>query len=186
MRRRSIVLLLGLALTACGSSPKTQFYTLDTEPGAPQMQPAHLKGPVTVGHVELPATLDRLWMVRRGPGNAIEISDVDRWAAPLDELMRNALIRDLRSRLSPAAVLAPGDTVPEGARTIAVNVLRFMADESGRVVLDADWSIQHGNRRGAAQHAEIAIAGSGDSGGAVATAMSQAVGQLADRIATAL
>jgi hypothetical protein len=186
MSHRSIVLVLALALTACGSSPRTQFYTLDTEPGAGQMHPARPKSPVAVGHVELPATLDRLWMVRKGSGNAIEISDVDRWAAPLDELMRNALIGDLRSRLSPAAVLAPGDTVPADARTVTVNVLHFMADQSGRVVLDADWNIQHGNRRGAPQHAEIAVAGSGGSGGAVASAMSQAVGQLADHIATAL
>jgi uncharacterized lipoprotein YmbA len=146
----------------------------------------HTRGPVMVGHVDLPATLDRLWMVRSGPGNAIEVSDVDRWAAPLDELVRNALTADLRSRLPPGTVLAPGDTAPEGTRTIMLNVLHFMADQSGRVVLDTDWSVQRANRHGMPQHAEIQVEGSGKSGAAVAATMSQAVAQLADRIAAAL
>jgi uncharacterized protein len=183
---RLSALLLLLLLTACGSSPKTQFYTLDAVPGAGQAETVHAHGPIMVGHVDLPATLDRLWIVRSGSGNAIEVSDVDRWAAPLDELVRNALTGDLRSRLPPGTVLAPGDTAPEGTRTVTLNVLQFMADQSGRVVLDTDWSVQRGNRRGMPQHAEIQVAGSGNSGAAVAAAMSQAVAQLADRIAATL
>lgn len=179
------LLLLSL-LTACGNSPRTQFYALDTVPGAGQAGTVHAHGPVMVGHVDLPATLDRLWMVRSGPGNAIEVSDVDRWAAPLDELVRNALTGDLRSRLPPGTVLAPGDTAPEGTRTVTLNVLKFMADQSGRVVLDTDWSVQRANRRGMPQHADIQTEGSGTSDAAVAAAMSQAVAQLADRIAAAL
>jgi uncharacterized protein len=186
MAPRLTALLLALSLTACGSSPKTQFYTLDAVPGAQQAQTVHPRGPVMVGHVDLPATLDRLWMVKGGSGNAIEVSDVDRWAAPLDELVRNALTEDLRSRLPPGTVLAPGDTAPENTRTVTLNVLHFMADQSGRVLLDADWSVQRGNQHGTPQHAEIQVSGSGTSGAAVAAAMSQAVAQLADRIATAL
>jgi uncharacterized protein len=184
MERSLSALLLLLLLTACGSSPKTQFYTLDTVPGTRQAGTAH--GPVMVGHVDLPATLDRLWVVRSGSGNAIDVSDVDRWAAPLNELVRNALTGDLRARLPPGTVLAPGDTTLPGTRTITVNVLRFMADQAGRVVLDADWSIQRANRPGMPQHADIQVEGSGNGGAAVAATMSQAVAQLADRIAAAL
>jgi uncharacterized protein len=179
-------LLLVLCLAACGSSPKTQFYTLDAVPGAQQTQALHSHGPVMVGHVDLPSTLDRLWMVRSGPGNAIDVSDVDRWAAPLNELMRNALTEDLRSRLPPGMVLAPGETPPERVRTITLHVLHFMADQSGHVLLDTDWSIQRGTRPGVPEHARIEVAGLGSSGGAVAAAMSQVIAQLADRIATAI
>jgi len=51
-----------LLLAACGSSPKTQYFTLAMEPGS-GAKPA-IDAPVTVADVTLPPTLDRRETVR--------------------------------------------------------------------------------------------------------------------------
>lgn len=182
-----MMLVLAVAMTACGGSPKTHFYTLDAVPAAqPAEHAARSDVPVTVGRVELPGTLDRLSIVTRGDRNQVAVSDQDRWAAPLDELVRRALTDDLRMRLPPDSVLAPGDSAPNGTRSVALNVQHFMADQSGRVDLDADWTVQRRDKPGTPQHAAIQVNASGQGGGATAAAMSQALGELADRIAATL
>ena len=188
MRQRfGIVLVIAVTMTACGRSPKTHFYTLDAVPAAPRAEhAARSDAPVTVGRVELPGTLDRLSIVTRGDRNQVSVSDQDRWAAPLDELVRRALTDDLRMRLPPGTVLAPGDGAPNGARSLALNVQHFMADQSGRVDLDAEWTLQRRDKPGAPQHAAIQVNATGQDDGATAAAMSQALGELADRIAAEL
>ena len=105
-QRRGIVLVL--AMTACGSSPKTHFYTLDAVPATQHADHAARSDvPVTVGRVELPGTLDRLSIVTRGDRNQVSVSDQDRWAAPLDELVRRALTDDLRMRLPRRSPVQP-------------------------------------------------------------------------------
>jgi uncharacterized lipoprotein YmbA len=184
-----------LLLTACGSSPKTHFYTLVPVPPAQTGQAGAKSGstaagpPVQVGHVALPGTLDRLSVVTRGAGARIEVSDQDRWAAPLDELVRRALTADLRDRLGAGRVLAPGEPAPPGGvRTVAVTVQQFIGDASGHVVLTADWTVATCNARtpGPNPHAALEVDAGSANADSVAAAMSHALGQFADQIAAAL
>lgn len=177
---RLAILLLVLAIAGCGSSPKTQFYTLDAVDGA---RAGGSASPIEVGHVDLPATLDRQGIVTHANGDRVDISDRDRWAAPLDELVRRALTEDIRDRLAHGTVLAAGDPAPPGTRTLTVNVQQFMPDASGHVVLEADWSWQRGGKPGLPRHASIQTPMHGQGGEAIADAMSRALGQLADTIA---
>jgi uncharacterized protein len=187
MRMRHTALLLGLLLVSCGSSPKTHFYTLDAvPPGQATARPAHISQPIQVGHVDLPGTLDRLPVVTRASGDRLNVSDQDRWAAPLDELIRRALTQDLRKRLSPGDVLAPGDPSPPNARTLTLNVQQFMVNESGQVEFDVDWALQQNGKPGTTRHEMIQTDAGSQNGEAVAAAMSRAVGELADRISAAL
>ncbi len=183
MRHRAAILLLALALPSCGSSPKTHFYTLDAVPPAGPLSHSDGSGSMQVGHVDLPATLDRLSIVTRGSGGQVNVSDQDRWAAPLDELVQRALTADLRQRLPEGEVLAPGDPTPAGARTLTISVQRFTADASGHVVLDADWTLQQPGKRARTHHESIETTVNGEGGGDIAEAMSRALGKLADRIA---
>lgn len=175
-----VILLLTLAISGCGSSPKTQFYTLDAVDGD------HTAGrPVSieVGHVDLPATLDRQGIVTHAAGARVDISDKDRWAAPLDELVRRALTEDMRKRLPHGTVLAAGDPAPPGTRTLTVNVQQFMPDASGNVVLEADWNWQHAGKPQVPRHVSIQTPMRGQGGEAIADAMNRALGQLADNVA---
>ena len=177
-------LVLGLA--GCGGGPKTRFYTL-VPVGPDRTVAADFHGlPLRVGHVELPADLDRASLVTLGPGTAVSVSNDERWVAPLDQLVRTALTADLRARLGQGAVLAPNDPVPpRGERTVVLAVQRFSSDSAGQVVLTADWSLarQHPPRPGPLHHVRIVAAAGSTQGGAVADAMSRALGRLADHIA---
>jgi uncharacterized protein len=185
----AVLLAVLLAAGGCGSSPKTRFYTLMPVPSANQAAEMARSGPpLTVGHVELPGTLDRAALVTQGPGPAITVSSDERWAAPLDELVRRALTGDLRARLGPTAVLAPGDPEPPGGvRRLALTVQRFNADSDGELVLEADWTLATGHppKAGAIHHVHIAENAGSTEGDRVARAMSRALGVLADDISRA-
>lgn len=189
MRHRFLVLFPVLLLSACGGSPKTHFHTLVTDPtGQAHHIPVRGDDPIEVGHVTLPGSLDRLWLVTRGQGTNIEISDRDRWVAPLDELIQRALTADLRNRIGVPFVVAPGDPAPPGGvRVLALNIEQFSGDTAGQVVLEADWVFRASGRRipGESHHAVIRVdAGSGRPE-AITAAMSLAIAKLADQIAAA-
>lgn len=186
MRLSPSVLVLMFAVTACGSSPPTHFYTLRSEPSGTSATYPSRRAPIEVGHVDLPGTLDRQSMVTGGAGSRVNVSDQNRWSAPLDELVRRAVTGDLRQRLPEGQVLAPGDQMPKDGRTLTLNVQQFMADASGQVALEADWSLQSSDRRTPARHESLHVPVNGEGGQAVADAMSRALGQLADRIAAEL
>ena len=186
MRQRAFI-LFPVLLAACGGSPKTEFHTLISVPaGQPTHAPAEAGSPIEVGRVDLPGILDRQWLVTRGPGTSVEVSDQHRWAAPLDELIRRALTSDLRDRLGDSEVLAPGDPPPPGGvRTLALNVQQFSGDGAGQIVLEADWIIG-GPGPGhlvRAHHVALRFDAGSANPDAVTAAMSQAVGKLADAIA---
>jgi uncharacterized protein len=187
MRQRILVLLPVLLLVACGGSPKTRFHTLVPMPAGQGTHVAAKAGkPIQVGNVALPSTLDRLSLVTRGRGTTLDVSDQDRWAAPLDELVRRALTSDLRDRLGTSLVLAPGDPQPpEGVRSLALNVQQFSSDSTGQVVLNADWTVGDRNSGKTVQshHVALRVKSGSASPDAITAGMSQAVAQLADAIA---
>ena len=186
MMRLILILILVLPIASCGTSPKTHFYTLTPVPPAENAHPAALRGPpLQVGNVSLPGALDRQSIVTRGPGARVIVSDQNRWAAPLDELTQRALTADLRDRLGPNHVLGPGDPAPPGGlRVLTLNVQQFSADSAGAVVLETDWTISTGRppKAGRSRHEVIKAQASPEHPDAVAAAMSQALGELADRI----
>jgi uncharacterized lipoprotein YmbA len=123
--------------------------------------------------------------VTRGRGTDIEVSDQDRWAAPLDELMQRALTADLRDRLGVQSVLAPGDPAPPGGvRVLAVNVERFSGDATGEVELEADYAISNSRPGSRSHHFMVRVNAGSARPDAITAAMSQAVGRLADDIAS--
>ena len=83
--RSPILILAALMLASCGSSPKTHYFTLSRVP-AEQERPAPIGTPVTVASVHVPQSLDRSEMVRANGDNTVEISDQERWTAPLGEM----------------------------------------------------------------------------------------------------
>jgi hypothetical protein len=206
-----LALALALGVAGCGSSPKTQFFTLMAEPPPSGAMPGgampggamaggamaggavtgrtkagHGGRPLQVGDVALPGTLDRAALVIQGPGPQINVSDRDRWAAPLDELVRRTLTEDLRARLGTGRVIAPGDPAPSGGvRRVVLTVERFSADTAGHVVLSADWTLAVGDppKAAAIRHVRLEENAGSTSGAAVASAMSRALGRLADQIA---
>ena len=187
MRLAAFLVGLGLLLAGCGSSPPSKFYVLTADP-VPQRAWTAAAKTVALGRVSLPGALDRPQIARRKAGNEIVFSEEERWAGPLDDMMRRVLADDLAARL-PAGVslIESAATTPPGV-TIALDVSRFDADESGTVTLVAHWEAlgPTGRPLGTPRESTIVEPGSGKDAAAVAATMSRAVAALAARIAAGL
>lgn len=182
-----MVLALGapLLLAGCGSSPPTHFFTLTPVPSSGS--PGTLRGkPLQVRDIELPPTMDRQQLMISGPGTQVQLLGQDRWAAPLKGLVRHTLTEDLRQRLGDRNVVsADVPQPPGGVQVLVLTVHQFGADVSGQVTLDVDWSLGRGNppKQVMQQHETVHVSAGSTEPGAIAQAMSRALGQVADRIA---
>jgi uncharacterized lipoprotein YmbA len=176
-----------LLLAACGSSPKTHYFTLDTVP-PPQGEKAPLSSPVTVAEVQVPPSLDRREMVRRTGANTADVSGEDRWTAPLGDMVRNVLSQDLAARLPEGKVILPDSPAPPHTSDIVLSIARFDADPSGKVTLDGSWSLVQERRGRPVLQRDVALETSAAAPGpdGQAAAMSRLLGQLATQIATTL
>lgn len=180
-----LVPLVALLLASCGTSPETHYFTLAAVPGA--IDEAPLARPVTVAEVNLPPSLNRREMVRRTGENTVAISDQDRWAAPLGEMIRRVLWQDLAERLPKSSVVPPQAPVPPHAARVVVSLAQFASDGGGNVTLDGAWMVADGSdapmlRR--TVHLKTRSPAAGASG--EAAGRSRLLGRLASDIAGAL
>ncbi len=102
--------------------------------------------PVIVGPVEIPAYLDRPQIVRRIQDSMLSVSELNRWAEPLDRGIERVVAGDI-SRQSrgcfnarPFSLVAPGEAGLSGPRVL-ITCYSFEQHGNGEVVLDAGWSI---------------------------------------------
>jgi uncharacterized protein len=162
-----------LLVGACSSSPPTHFYTLSDT--APETAPPAGVGWVRIVGVTIPGELDRPELVRRIGPNQLSISGLDRWAAPLDRVIRRALSDDILRRVpSP---------VPGQQYSVLVDIREFYGDDACNVTLRAAWTLKQ-TRPGDVQpvNEEIRVPSSGGCSATLPATMSIALGQLSDRI----
>lgn len=185
--RSPILILAALMLASCGSSPKTHYFTLSRVP-AEQERPAPIGTPVTVASVHVPQSLDRSEMVRANGDNTVEISDQERWTAPLGEMARRVLSEDLAARLPHDKVVLPDAPAPPQTAQIVVSLAEFGSDPNGKVALAGSWSLLDGERGKLLLRRDVALqaAAKGPGGSGQAAAMSELLGELASNIAKTL
>lgn len=184
---RWLVLLIAGLLAGCDGAP-THFYTLAATSPASSQAAACSGEPIAVNRVLLPDSLDRQSIVVMDGTDRVDISGQNRWAAPLDGMIQHVLAEDLRRRLPTGQVLMPGDVPPPGGTVgIDVNVLQFAGGAGGRVVLRADWTLINPQGKAAATRSEATTARTTSSAtDDLVAAMSQALGDLADRMIAVL
>jgi len=170
---------------ACGS-PRTHDYTL--APVGSERPAADDGQPIKIGQVIVAAMLDRDSLVEWSGSGEIQISEQDRWAAPLDGMIIGVVAEDLRERL-PVHVYLPGDVVAPGpVRSVDLNVRRFGAQENQQVTLIADWSLLSGNPPIAVlnRNESVKVSLKSNRTADVVLAMNRALAELSDRIAAAI
>ena len=142
MRHVSIVSLLVL-LTACGSSPKTDFYVLSADHGSMVQAANSNTGPaVGVWSVRLPGFLERSEIVSRDGEYEIKLGDFSWWASNLDENMTQLIANELSQRLqSNRVVVSPWPSFHEIDYQTIVRVERFDGVLGGEAVLRGVWSL---------------------------------------------
>lgn len=183
--RIAVALLMIATLSGCSilKRPKNQFYSLTTIQPATAPARATTGTPIGIDGIELPPGLDRRGIVIRAADHKIEVRGTNQWTAPLEEMVIHTLSFDLAARLPEGMVILPGAAKPVGAmRSIFVNFEELAPGPDQVFVLDARWTLRAAASE-ATQHERITIPMASMESAAIAEAMSQALAQLADRIA---
>jgi uncharacterized lipoprotein YmbA len=177
-----MVCIAALALCSCQSAP-TRIYDINPAPPATRMD-TYRSPPLRIDAVHVPPGWDRIEILTPTAGGGLEIDDLDRWPAPLTQVIRQVLSVDLDARLPSGRVIYPHLLKPGGALGIDVDILEFTIDSS-QSSMSASWVItpaagpEAAGRSVATLHNPVA----GTDAAAVARAWSELIGQLADRIA---
>jgi hypothetical protein len=186
--RRRVVTVLALlpALGACSTTPAPQLYTLAPRPGTPDNRFA---GSISVRKAELAKYLDRPEIVRYSDPYQLSMSEYVRWGEGLPDMVTRVLVEDLAQRLPRSQPYASSGPLSLASPTITidVNIDKFEPDPSGAIVLLAQW-VARGERSGGERirAEEIRVKTESNAPAAQVAAMSDALGQLADRIASGL
>ncbi|GAC1337134.1 MAG: PqiC family protein [Acetobacteraceae bacterium] len=185
MNRRRL-LWAGLALLASCASPEPSYYTLapirgQAQPGGPAL--VELRRPGLAGY------LDRPEIVRANSAYQLRLAGGERWGEPFGDMVGRVLAENLNTRLPGTSVFtSAGSISAEANATLEVDVQRFDVDAGGQVTLAAQVAVSRGRSRGNAVTRAIRLTTTpaGPSTAELVGAMSAALGQMADQIATLL
>jgi uncharacterized protein len=165
------------------------YYTLTEAPASAPLPAPDSTVPIRIDRVIIPTELDRSQIVRRLDPTRLQIVEGDRWAAPLDETIRRVLSNNLAARLPAGAVANPNEpSIGEKRQSLAVDISEFYGDSTCAVTLRAAWTLQQSDAQTLRGTEEITASADGSCAGAgpIPAAMSRALGQLSERIATAV
>lgn len=187
--RTIVFVAMVVALTACGTSPPTNFYVLSPIAGSGGPRPSgDAEQIVGVGPVEVSAYLDRSQIVIREGANRIELADFHQWAEPVGDNIATVLAENLSTLLPQVhAIVRPWSDVPTDFQ-VPVKILRFDSDPAGRIHLRSSWSIvDRGDHRYRVLRESVIVKQASGSGFEdIAAGMSGALQELSEEIATEL
>jgi uncharacterized lipoprotein YmbA len=185
MRSSQVWLLACCLPLGCSSSPPLRYYTLNAIASTAPPVTISNQAPVRVDPIVIPQELDRLEIVTRVGPNRLRISELDHWAAPLDDQIRRVLSDDLSTRLSPHELADPNEPAGGGPRRLlSVSITDFLADSACSVTLHADWMLRGPNSNNERGTESVLIRGNEPCTAPAAAQMSSALAMLADRLAT--
>ena len=178
--------LLGLlaAIAAC-SSPSPVLYTI-----APVQGPVHPGAPKVIALQQISTAhyLERSQIVRSSENYRLDVMSNDWWGEPLSAMLSRVLTEELGQRLPQSAVIGETGAVSASPdATVELNVQRLDEDASGNVILQAQASVSFKGRPGPVLRSFrfVVTPPAADIQGEV-TAISTALGQLADGLASIL
>ena len=188
MTRRGLSLACAAAalLAACSSSPNPTLYTLAPVPGRPHSAGPHI---VVLREISLARYLERPQIVRSSASYQLAVLPNDWWGEPLAAMLGRVLVEGLSQRLPGSVVLSElGAIGSKPDATVEINVLRMDADTDGTVVLRAQVGVTLAAARQSPVAQAIALKATPPVPGVEGevAAISDALGQLADRIAAVL
>src|SRR5450830_101472 len=180
---------LMLALTAC-SSTLTRFYTLAATGGASPSPATAAMPAAAVGQtfievlpVSVPERLARPQIVVRTDDTRVDILEQDRWSAPFNNELRDALASGVANRLGAVDVTRGGRPVNQPVYRIIVELRQLDAVKGGKVDASFGWTITRSDNS-ASSVCRLAVvepvSGAGIDG--VVQGMQRAVANVADAI----
>jgi uncharacterized lipoprotein YmbA len=185
VQSRIATLLFALTMAGCASSP-VRLVALPSAPppGVEQSKNQTSGSTVVLRTVTLPGYLDNFPVVTGRAGSTLIVSRNTEWAERPSDAVARVLRGALAQRLGPSRVLIAGD----GRFADADLTVEFLTldPEQGALRLDARWTLACAarDRRGHASHTRLEVALDTATAPAVAAATADALGRLADVLAT--
>lgn len=139
-----ISLFAGTLLSACISTPPTQFYVLEPLSEPPPSTATEKKRQIGIGPVSIPTLLERKQIVTRLPDNSIKIAEFHQWASPLKDNVAQVLTHNLAT-LQPSDLIRTYPWSVYGAvdYRIIIDIIRFDTYPERTVNLEATWAIMN-------------------------------------------
>ena len=172
------------ALAAC-SSPNPVLYTIAPAPGTPQTG-----GPkvVALQQISTARYLERSQIVRSSENYRLDVTSNDWWGEPLSAMLSRVLVEELGQRLPQSTVIGESGAVTVSPdATIELNLQRLDEDAAGNLILQAQASVSFKGRPGPVLRSfRFVVTPPAPGIPGEVTAISTAVGQLADGLASML
>jgi uncharacterized protein len=170
-------------LGACATVTTDHYYVLSPLP--PAALEARIESATQVMlRVSLPALMDRSEMVLNTSADSVTVLEHERWAAPLAELSAQTLAQDFEQRRADLLVTGQGLIRPAGAPIkVTIDLVRVSMRPGKQVSMDAHWRIIDTRSGTESLGGDVFSAPLTEQGyAAVARALSDCLGQLADRL----
>lgn len=183
---------LVVLLTGCGHTPPSNFYLLQSMPGATKVRqtPSTRQGlAICVGPVMLPKYLDRPQIVTMTKTSEVKLSSFHRWAGPLQDNFTGVLAENLSQLLGTDRItIFPRETAVSSDYQIMVTVIRFDGEFGGDVFLSARWSLfgKGGEKQLLTKKTDITESTGASGYETLVSAQSRAVAELSKEIAGAI
>lgn len=188
MTRRATIVLV-LFLTGCGFFGRTQnrFFSIDRVPPAAPIPAAAGGAPIGIESLELPPGFEGREIVVRRANQQVDVRSNHLWSGPYEPLVLHTLAFNLAARLPEGMVILPGAARPlSPVRSVDVVFEELAAGPENRLVLDARWTVGVAGTPATAHRERITVDLQSLDSAQIATATSQALGMLADRMAAQL
>jgi uncharacterized lipoprotein YmbA len=142
MLRFLLIAIFALSLSACGVSPKTHLYVLDTG----HELPAKSEGlGIGVWKVRLSELLDRPEIVSRNGVYEVELANFHHWAGRLGPNIDTMVVQGLSQRLDTAnVVISPWPSHKVNDYQVKIYIARFDGQLSGEAVVSGTWVLLNG------------------------------------------
>jgi len=179
------IALVPAAVSGCGTTAPSRFYTLD--PTAVSDGAAPVNYPIMVGPVSVPAAVDRPEFVVETAPNRVDVDEFNRWAAPLNDAVAQAVAGDLVKLLGTPNVAAAPLANFDPAYRVTIDVQRFESVPGHSALVEAMWTVHStagGETRSGRTIASEPVQGDGFD--ALAAAHSRAVAKMSADIAVAI
>ena len=170
-------------LGACASSRPDHFYVLSAQP--PSANAARTSPATQVAlRVTLPSLVDRPEMILDTSPDGVVVLEHERWGAPLADLMTQTLAQDIERRRGDMLVAAQSVTHPGGAVVkVSVDVVQMTVRRAERASIETHWRILDARAGKEVVGGEVFSKPlAQDNYAAVAQALSECLGLLADRL----
>jgi uncharacterized lipoprotein YmbA len=183
-RARLGALALAMALGAC-SSPNPVLYTIAPVPGVVQTGGPRV---IVLQQIGMARYLERSQIVRSSENYRLDVMSDDWWGEPLSAMLSRVLIEELGQRLPQSTVLGESGAVTASPdATVELNFQRLDQDASNNLVLLAQASVTFKGRPGPVLRSfRFVVTPPAPGIQGEVTAISTAVGQLADGLASTL